>query len=385
MNSFKIVNNTRVLFGLDSLDYLKEEVSSLGPKILFHFGMSSIKKNGIYDEVMDILNTMDVEVVELGGVRPNPQLSLVLEGIEICKEKGITGILAVGGGSVIDSAKAIAAGVYVENIESYFMGARPVDKALPVGCILTIPAAGSESSKSSVVTVGNGLHKRSINSEVLYPKFAIINPKYFVTLDRYNTACGIADIYSHLLERYFTQTKNVSYTDHLLEASMVALQINARALINNLDDVDARAEVGFIGNLAHNGLLGSGRVEDWASHRIEHELSAKYDIAHGAGLAIVFPAWMKHVWKENPERFIRYANKVMGIEGEDDTTILKGIQALEQFFMDLYLPIRLHEAGIFIQNPEEIIENCYYQRPDSFGNFKPIYKEDMEAILKLAQ
>lgn len=388
MKAFQFVNPTRIFFGENVIASLPEEINVLGETVLLHYGQGSVKKYGVYDAVMAKLEQTGVNVIELGGVKPNPDFALVEVGIALCKQHGVTGILALGGGSVIDSAKAIAAGVKHPDIENAFVLNLPITEALPLGVVLTIPAAGSESSPSSVVNVEQGRHKRSIRSEALYPRFAFIDPGYFVTLDRYKTACGIADIFSHLLERYFTHTQHVDYTDRLLEASMKTLIHQAPYLMHHLDDVPTRAEIGFVGTLAHNGLLGSGREEDWASHRIEHELSAKYDIAHGAGLAIVFPAWMKHVWEEDPQRFMQFAIRVFDVDyavAETEKIVLEGIRRFENYLKSLYLPVRLHEAGILSDDFAEMVENCFYKRPDHFGSFKKIYREDMLAILKHAK
>lgn len=386
MNSFSYTNPTRIFLGQDVLAVLDEEIKALGPKLLVHYGQSSIKKNGIYDEVTAKLKALDIEFYDLGGVKANPDIELVHQGVSLCHQHKITGILAIGGGSVIDSAKAIAAGVYSADIEAAFIHGLPPVQALPVGCILTIPAAGSEASPVSVIT--NKTHKRSIHAQVLYPRFALINPAYFVTLSRYQAACGISDILAHLLERYFTHSTHVEYTDKLLEASMKTLINQAYLIMQDSNNRDAWAEIAFVGNLAHNGLLGSGRIEDWSSHRIEHELSAYYDIAHGAGLAIVFPAWMKYVYKENPSRFVQFAQNVFAVDyslDQEELIIREGIHRYENFLKDIFLPVRLSEAGIFSLNFDEMIENCFHARPDSFGNFKKLNREDMRAILEIAR
>ena len=385
MNSFEYYNPARIIYGLDSLDQLQSQVKTLGAKILLHYGQTSIKRTGLYDEIMDILGKSGVEVFELGGVVANPEIDLVLKGIEICKDQGIEGILAVGGGSVIDSAKAIAAGVGMDlDIEEAYFSNLEITHALPIGCVLTIPAAGSESSNSSVVSVHQGKHKRSIKSEAIIPKFAIINPRLFTTLSKSQAAAGISDIMAHLLERYFTHTEHVDFTDRLLEGAMKCVIKYGPLVVHDLQDIDAWSELGFVGNLAHNGLLGMGRQQDWASHRIEHELSARYGIAHGLGLAIVFPAWMKYVFNENPKRFKQFAQRVFDIE-PSLSSIEEGIAAYEQFLISMDLPTRLSEAGIFKTDIEFMVENVFENRVDSFGNFKKIKKEDMRKILEIAQ
>lgn len=384
MNSFEYYNPARIIYGLDSLNELVTQVKVLGNRILLHYGQSSIKKTGLYDEVMSLLNKAGVDVYELSGVVANPEIDLVHIGVEMCRKYDIDGILAVGGGSVIDSAKGIAAGAVMDiDIEDAYFSNLEITDALPVGCVLTIPAAGSESSNSSVVTVHDGKHKRSIKGEAIMPKFAIINPRLFTTLSRSQAAAGIADIMSHLLERYFTHTEHVDFTDRLLEGAMMTVIKYGPYIVDNLDDVDAWSEIGFVGNLAHNGLLGMGREQDWASHRIEHELSARYGIAHGLGLGIVFPAWMKYVCDENPNRFKQFAKRVFNITGED--AVNRGILAYEQFIKDMYLPVRLSEAGILDTDIDFMVSNAFENREDTFGNFKKIRKEDMRNILEIAQ
>lgn len=389
MLDFQFHNPAKIIYGTNSLDALGESLPQLGSKILLHYGQNSIKKSGLYDQIIHILEDSNIEYVELGGVKPNPLYDLVETGITLCRNEKVEGILAVGGGSVIDSAKAIAAGVVYEgNLEEAFYHSLPVSKALPLGCVLTIPAAGSESSKSSVVTIMDGKHKRSINSSALIPQFAIINPAWFTSLRADQAAAGISDIFSHLLERYFTQTTQVDFTDRLLEATMRTIIHYGPLVVNDVTNIDAWSEIGFAGTLAHNGLLGVGRQEDWASHRIEHELTARYDIPHGLGLAIVFPAWMKYVSNANLQRFEQFARRVFDVDYAYDNqalTIQKGIERYEQFLKDMYLPIRLHEAGIFEDAFNDLVENAFEARKDSFGNFMKITREDMLEILKLAK
>lgn len=389
MKDFTFYNPARIIFGKNSLDMLGDNMHHLGKRVLLHYGMASIKKHGIYEDVMNRLSALNIEVYELGGVKANPEFDLVAQGIKMCKEHAIEGILAVGGGSVIDSAKGIAAGVlYAGNIEEAYVDNLNIDDALPIGCVLTIPAAGSESSASSVVSVNDATLKRSIKGTCLIPRFAIINPAYFVSLRSDQAAAGISDIFAHLLERYFTNTEHVDYTDRLLEATMRTIIHYGPYVVNHLDDIDAWSEIGFAGTLAHNGLLGSGREEDWASHRIEHELTAMYHIPHGAGLAIVFPAWMKHVYPENKDRFVQFAQRVFDVDyatHEVDKIIEEGISRYERFLKSMFLPTRLHEAGILNDDSDIMIERMYYKRSESFGNFKKLYAEDVYKIFKYAK
>jgi hypothetical protein len=276
-----------------------------------------------------------VEFIELGGVQPNPRLSLVKQGIELCRKHNIDFILAVGGGSVIDSAKAIAVGVpYEGDVWDFYSGKAVPEKALPVGVVLTIPAAGSEASKSSVITNEDGWYKRGLNVEIIRPKFAIMNPEITFTLPPYQTACGAADIMAHVMERYFTHQKDVDFTDRLCEATLKTIIKNVPIVLEEPENYQARAEIMWASTIAHNDLLSTGRIGDWASHAIEHELSGIYDVPHGAGLAVVFPAWMKYVYKEDVDRFVQFATRVWDVEmdfSNPERTALEGIYRLTQF------------------------------------------------------
>lgn len=389
MNNFTWSHPTQLVFGLDTHQQVGDYAKSLGRKLLLHYGQNSIKKSGLYDTVINALNEAEIEFIELGGVQANPRYDLVVEGIELCRQQKVDGILAVGGGSVMDSAKAIAAGVFVEDdFWNYFMHRSDVKKALPIGIVSTLPATGSETSKSSVIINTQLQHKRSIQSSKLLPKFAIIDPTLHITLPSYVSACGISDIMSHLIERYFSHTQYVDLTDRLLEATMQSLIVNGPLILKNGQDLNARSEIAFAAALAHNGLLGSGRQEEWASHRIEHELGNYYDTAHGAGLAIIIPAWMRYVYKENPARFEQFARRVFKIDyafDRQEETILAGIDAFENFLKSLYLPTRLSEAGILDDRYEEMATNCLVNRNGSIGFSKKLFKEDIIAIYQLAK
>jgi len=282
-----------------------------GKKVLIHYGGGSIKSNGVFDRVVASLNERKIPYIELGGVMPNPRSGIVYEGIELCRKEGIDFILAVGGGSAIDSAKAIAAGVpYTGDFWDYYGTGKPVNEALPIGTVLTIAAAGSEGSPDSVITHENGMLKRATSGEALRPRFSILNPQSTCTLSAYQTACGITDIMAHVCERYFTNTKNVEITDRLCEGILQTMIEESPKVISNLQDYDARANIMWAGMVAHNNLCGVGRDQDWSSHGIEHELSSLYDVAHGAGLAVIMPAWMKYVMKHDVTRFAQFAVRV---------------------------------------------------------------------------
>ncbi len=388
MLNFQFYNPARIIFGKGEELNVGKYTAQYGKKVLLHYGGGSIKKNGLYDKVIKALKEENIEVVELGGVCPNPVLSLVRKGIDICKKENIDFILAVGGGSVIDSAKAISVGAKVdEDIWEYFKDRKKeIKETVPIGVILTIPATGSESSTSSVITNEENLFKRSISSTKYIPKFSILNPELTYTLPSYQTACGCSDILSHLMERYFTLVENVDFTDRLLEASMKTVINNAPLAIENPTDYNVRAEIMWVGTLAHNGLLNTGRIGDWASHYIEHELSALYNLTHGAGLSIITPAWMKYVYKENPDKFLQFAHRVFDVDfayNEKEKTINEMIKRLENWYKSLGLPTRLHEVNIDNSNFEEMAEKCLVGRGLT-GNFKKLDKKDICNIYELA-
>ncbi|MBN1298839.1 MAG: iron-containing alcohol dehydrogenase, partial [Actinobacteria bacterium] len=293
MKDFVFQNATKIIFGRNSEDRAGHETKKYASKILLHYGGGSIKKSGLYKKVLNSLKKEGIEIIELSGVQPNPRLSLVNEGIDICRKEKIDFILAVGGGSVIDSAKAIAAGVpYAGNVWDFFENKAKISKAIAIGTVLTIPAAGSEVSGASVVTNDLTQYKKAMESNILRPKFSILNPETSFTLNNIQTAVGAADILAHIMERYFTHEKNVELTDRLCEATFKTVIKNVPIVLKDNNNYAARAEIMWAGSVAHNDLLQTGRTTDWASHSIEHELSAIYDIPHGEGLAIVFPAWM---------------------------------------------------------------------------------------------
>ena len=387
MENFVFQNETRIVFGRGTEERTGSETKQLGRKVLLHYGQGSIKRTGLYDRIVTSLKDSEVEYVELSRVMPNPRLSLVKQGIELCRRLGIEAILAVGGGSVIDSAKAIAAGFYYEgDVWDFYEGKETPSSALPVGVVLTIPAAGSESSGGSVITKEEGLLKRPLNSPLIRPKFAILNPELTYTLPPYQTACGIADMMAHIMERYFTNTRNVELTDRLCEATLRTIINNSRKVFSNPEDYNARAELMWASTIAHNGLLNTGRVGDWASHQIEHELSGIYDIAHGAGLSIVFPAWMTSVIQHDVERFVQFASRVWGKEinpFDMEDTARQGIESLKNFFSSIGLPVKLSEAGIPDDRIDEMAEKATLDGPQ--GNFVKLGKKEIRDILLMAK
>jgi alcohol dehydrogenase YqhD (iron-dependent ADH family) len=388
MNNFTFQNTTKIIFGKGTENTVGKEVAQYSKKVLLHYGGGSIKKTGLYDRVVRSLRDAGVEYVELGGVKPNPRLSLIYEGIELCRKNDIGFILAVGGGSVIDSAKGIAVGVcYEGDVWDLYLRKDTAVKALPIGVVLTIPAAGSESSGASVVTNEDGQLKRDIGYEFLRPQFSILDPEVCFTLPAYQVACGATDIMAHIMERYFTNTPNVELTDRLCEATLTTIINNVPLALANPNDYNAFAEIMWAGTVAHNDILGTGRAQDWASHKIEHELSGIYDIAHGAGLAIVFPAWMKYVYKANLSRFVQYAVRVWKVEqdfSDPEKTALDGIARLEAFLRSIGMPTRLADAGITEDRFEEMAEKC----AASFGvigGLKKLSKDDIVNIYRLAR
>jgi alcohol dehydrogenase YqhD (iron-dependent ADH family) len=388
MLNFVYDNKTEIIFGKNTETQVGELTKRFGKKVLLHYGSGSIKKYGLYDKIITSLNESNIDYIELGGVVANPRLGLVKEGIELCKKENVDFILAVGGGSVIDSAKAIALGFYYDgDVWDFFSeGIRP-KKVLPVGTVLTIPAAGSESSTATVITKEDGELKRGYGDISLRPKFSILNPEITYTLPNYQTACGAVDMIGHVIERYFTNTLNVELTDRLCEGIIQTVISNTPIVLKDNNNYDARAEIMWAGALAHNGLIGTGREEDWASHGIEHELSALYDIAHGAGLAIVYPAWMKYVYKHDLSRFALFANKIFGIEinhNNLEETALKGIKALEDFYQEIDMPIRLNDINIDDKHFELMANKTTKENTRQLGSFVKLNKEDTINILKLA-
>lgn len=389
MQNFVFENRTKIIFGKGTENQVGDEVRHYSSKILFHYGGGSIKKTGLYDKVIKSLKEAEVDFIELGGVKPNPRLSLVREGIEICRKEGINFILAVGGGSVIDSAKAIAAGVpYEGDVWDFYTGKAEVKEALPVGVILTIPAAGSEASQGSVITNEDGWYKRPVNTVLLRPVFSILNPELAFTLPPYQVACGAADIMAHVMERYFTNVPNVDLTDRLCEAVLKTVINNVPIVLKEPENYDAWAEVMWAGTIAHNDLLDTGRIGDWASHNIEHELSGIYDVPHGAGLAVVFPAWMKYVYKYNIDKFVQFAVRVWNVDmsfESPERTALEGINRLEKFFKEIGLPVTLKELNIPDDRLDEMALKCTESGTKTQGNLKKLNKDDVYNILTLAK
>jgi alcohol dehydrogenase len=387
MENFTFQNPTKIIFGKGTEAEVGKETARHAKKVLLHFGGGSIKASGLYDRVCKSLRAAGVDFVELGGVKPNPRLSLVREGIRICQEKKCELILAVGGGSVIDSAKAIAIGApYSGDVWDFYTGKASVSESVPVAVVLTIPAAGSESSNNSVISNEAGMLKKAVAAECIRPVFAIMNPELTFSLPPFQTASGAADIMAHVMERYFTRVTEVDFTDRLCEATLRTIIDNVPVALAKPDDYDARAQIMWASTVAHNDLLSTGRVGDWASHRIEHELSGIYDVTHGAGLAVVFPAWMKYVYKNDVSRFARFATRVWGVEPRFDwpeRTALEGIGRTKSFFRDIGLPTSLKELGVMDDRLEEMARKATAAGP--LGNFAKLGAMDVVSIYQLAQ
>ena len=390
MNNFTFYSPTYFVFGKDQENHAGQYVKRFGGnKVLLHYGGGSVVRSGLLARVKASLEKEGISYVELGGAKPNPRSGLVYEGIALCRKENVDFVLAVGGGSAIDSAKAIAAGaVYDGDFWDFYCG-KPVEKALPVGTVLTISAAGSEGSPDSVITKEEGMLKRGASGEALRPVFSILNPALTQTLPAYQTACGVTDIMAHLFERYFTNTKDVEVTDRVIEGLLMTMIHEAPKVIKNPDDYQARANIMWAGMLAHNNCCGVGRDQDWASHCIEHELSALYDCAHGAGLAVIFPAWMQYNMNHDVMRFAQLASRVWGCPMDfehPEITAQQGIQALRQFLRSIGMPLTLREVGGKEEDIPYLAHTAAYGNGNggTLGGFVVLKEEDIAGIYRLA-
>lgn len=391
MDEFEFYAPTKVYFGKKQETKVGEILEkSCYKKILVHYGGHSAKKSGLLDIVCNSLKEHNVDYVTLGGVVSNPVLSKVREGISICKEENIDFILAVGGGSVLDSAKAIGYGVMNEgDVWDYYLGKKEPKACLPVGVVLTIAATGSEMSNSSVITNEEGGYKRALNHELGICKFAILNPELTYTLPYYQTESGCTDILMHTMERYFNKVKTLELNDQFAESLMRVVIMNAKILKDHPDDYDARAEVMWAASLSHNDITGSRTYGDWACHQLEHELGGMFQVAHGAGLAAIWASWARYVYQEKPERFARYARNVWNIhEADDIKAALAGIDATEKFFKEIDMPINLNELlnrDITDKEIKELSYKCSFEEKRTIGKFKVLTIEDMEKIYMMAR
>ena len=386
MNNFTFYSPTYFVFGKDEENNAGKYVKRFGgSKVLIHYGGGSVVRSGLLERVKNSLQEQGIASVELGGVKPNPRSGLVYEGIELCRKENVDFVLAVGGGSTIDSAKAIAAGtVYEGDFWDFYMG-KPVTKALPVGTILTIAAAGSEGSPDSVITKEEGMLKRGASGEAYRPVFSILNPALTQTLPAYQTACGITDIMAHLFERYFTNTRDVEVTDRVIEGLLMTMIHEAPKVIADPNDYQARANIMWAGMVAHNNCCGVGRDQDWASHALEHELSALYDCAHGAGLAVVFPAWMEYTMHHDVMRFAQVASRVWGCPMDfqnPEVTAKAGILAFRNFLKSIGMPQSITEFGGKEEDVAYLAHTAAYGNGNGgrLGSFVSLSEEDMANI-----
>lgn len=393
MAGFTYYTPTKVVFGKETEQQTGELVKAAGAKkVLIHYGSGSVIRSGLLDRVKETLCKEEIEYVELGGVVPNPRLSLVYEGIELAKREGVDFILAVGGGSVIDSAKAIGYGMANEgDVWDFYDRKRTADACVPIGVILTIAATGSEMSDSSVITKEEGWVKRGYNSDLCRPVFAIMNPELTMTLPDYQTACGCADILMHTMERYFTNGDQMEITDSMAEALLRTVMKNALILVNEPDNYDARAEIMWAGSLSHNGLTGCGSTDkDFATHGLEHEIGGMFDVAHGAGLTAIWGSWARYVYRDCLHRFSRFAVNVMQIDPKDkkeEMVALEGIEAMEEFFRKINLPVTMKELGIELTDEqiEELARKCSVACGGKKGSAKVLKESDMKIIYEMAQ
>ncbi len=389
MIDFVFQNPAKIIFGKTALSHLQEEAARYGTRVLVVYGGSSIKSSGLYGEVTGVLKQGGFTVFELGGIVPNPLLSRVYEGIALCRREHVDLVLAVGGGSVIDTAKGICNGVpYEGDVWDFYTYRQKPKTSLPLGVLLTHAAAGSEMSYSSVITNENGMLKRGFLSLTNVPTFSLLNPEWTFSLPPYQTACGAVDIMAHMMERYFTTVEHVELTDRMIAAGIRTVLHQAPLVLQNPADYDARAEIMWAGTLAHNTLLETGRIGDWVSHKLSHELSAAFDLAHGAALAVLFPAWMKYALRQNPKKIAQFAVDVFDADPaqrSETALALEGVRRLEDAYRSLGMPVSLREAGI--ENADlELLTNKALPREDSvIGGYIVIGRKDALAIYKLAE
>ena len=393
MKDFNYYAPTEVVFGEESEEQVARLVKKYGgTKVLVHYGGKSAERSGLLEKIYRLLDKDGIAYVSLGGVVPNPRLSLAKEGIELCRKEGVNFILAVGGGSVIDSAKCIAYGVGFEgDVWDIYLGKAEPTCMLPIAAVLTIPAAGSEMSEASVITNEDGDVKLGYSNNMARPKFAIMNPRRTFTLPPYQTAAGVTDMIMHTMERYFTKDDDMDLTTDLAEAVMRRMKTAVFDVLKNPEDYRQRAQIMWGGSIAHNGLTGCGVHDDWATHQLEHELSGMFDVTHGAGLAAIWPSWARYVMHENLSRFVRFAVNVMDVPNDfsdPEGTALKGIEAMERFYHAIGMPINIKELiGRDVTDAEikEMTRKCSRDFTHTCGCLKVLKAEDMEAIYRMAR
>ena len=393
IKDFNFYAPTRVVFGKSSEEKIAELVMAYQPKkVMIHYGGGSAERSGLLDVVRNQLRQAGLDFVELGGVVPNPLLSKVQEGIVLCKKENVDFILAVGGGSVIDSAKAIGYGVkYDGDVWDFWAGKATPKECMPIGVVLTIPAAGSEMSSSCVITKDEGLIKRGINSDLCRCKFVVMNPERTYTLPPYQTAAGATDIMMHTMERYFSKYEDMTLTDTIAEALLRTVKNAALFVMEHPEDYRNRAQIMWAGSLAHNDLTECGLEKDFATHRLEHELSALFGVTHGAGLAAIWPSWARYVKDKHLSRFVQFAVNVMGIENDfahPDETAEKGIRAIEEFYRKIGMPTNIRELlgrEITADEIEEMVKKCSRGGTLKLGSIEVIDTEAMRKIYQMAK
>ncbi|MBR3760754.1 MAG: iron-containing alcohol dehydrogenase [Ruminococcus sp.] len=388
MENFKFYSPTEFVFGRETENESGRYIKKYGgTKVLIHYGSGSVVKSGLLDRVKASLDKENIPYVELGGVQPNPRDTKIYEGIELCRREKVDFILSVGGGSCIDSSKGIALGVpYDGDFWDFYGTGKRVEKALPIGTVLTIAAAGSEGSGASVVTKEEGMLKRDVGSDLLRPRFSILNPELTCTLPAYQTACGATDIMAHVFERYFTNTSEVEITDRLCEAVLMTMVKEVPRVIADPMNYEARANIMWAGTVAHNDIVGVGRSQDWNSHKIEHELSGLYDCAHGAGLAVVMPAWMEFVMNHNVLRFAQAAVRIWGCEmnfEKPEETAMNGIRCFRRFLHDIGMPINFAELGAKSEDIPVLVEKLGLGDKKTRG-FVSLSSDDVAEIFRIA-
>lgn len=386
MENFVFHNPTELIFGKGTVEMVGEKTRQYGQKVLLVTGGGSVKRIGLYDQVMASLKEAGLEIYELSGIEPNPRISSVRKGVKICREKGIDIVLAVGGGSTIDAAKTIAAGVLFDGDpwEMFTMEGEP-DKAIPVGVVLTLAATGSEMNGNAVVSNLETEEKLAIHTPACYPRFSILDPVNTFTVPREHTVYGIVDIAAHIFEQYFSHTEETPIQDRWAESLLKTLIEEGDRVLANPEDYDARASIMLAGTMALNGSIAIGKEEDWATHAIEHEVSAIYDIPHGGGLAILFPNWMKYVLDEGVEKFVQYAIRVFDVNPEGKTRkelALEGIEKTREWFNSLGAPSRLADYDIGDENLEIMAEKATSRGP--LGGYKTLHKEDVLEIYRMS-
>ncbi len=388
MDNFNFYSPTEFVFGKERENEVGKYVRKYGgSRVLIHYGGGSAVKSGLLERVKKSLDAEGIYYTELGGVKPNPRDTLIYEGIEICRREQLNFILSVGGGSCIDSSKGIAAGaLYDGDFWDFYSHKQSVREALPIGTVLTIAAAGSEGSGASVVTQEATKLKRDTGSDLLRPRFSVLNPELTCTLPAYQTACGAADIMAHVFERYFTNTPEVEITDRLCEAIILTMIKETPRVIADPHNYEARANIMWAGTVAHNDIVGVGRSQDWNSHGIEHELSGLYDCAHGAGLAVIMPSWMEFVMSHNVMRFAQMAVRIWGCQmnfENPEATAREGIQCFRRFLHDIGLPINLAELGAKEEDIPLLVKNQGIGDGRTWG-FVRLSSDDITEIYRIA-